>query len=414
MAWQRRGMNPRDPLRTAITHHNAGRLAEAERLYRDILRIQPNNPIASTLLARLALGAGRTDEARVLLLTALATAPDYMQAHNAAGECAEQAGDQTAARRAYRGAQLLAPEQAGALVSLGNLAQRDADAKNRARDTAITLYRRALAARPESIPAANNLAAALLKNQAPAAALDILEPVLRRDPCHVRANAYWITGLLAVGRGQEAERLIGLGSLVRPVRLDGQDAELRTDRLNADLVAALKQHPNLSTDWDPQQRAIRGGAIVPRLFEHHHPALSAFERRLRQTIDRYIAGLPDDPDHPYLSRKPSSYQIDAWGNLLGPGNHQSAHIHNQGWMSGVYYVSLPDGDTEQDPRAGWIEFNRPGYGIPTLGEPRGIEAVQPRPGMAILFPSYVWHGTIPFAGGGERISIAFDLHIKGA
>ena len=79
-------------------------------------------------------------------------------------------------------------------------------------------------------------------------------------------------------------------------------------------------------------------------------------------------------------------------------------------MSGVYYVAVPEPEPGDDPRAGWIEFNRPGYGIPPLSGSAGIETICPEPGMAILFPSYVWHGTIPFSGGGERISIAFDLH----
>ena len=409
-------MNLQDALRTAVAHHNAGRLAEAERLYREILRVQRDHPVASTLLARLALRAGRTDEARSLLSVALARVPDYMQAHNTAGECAEQLGEPVAASRAYRRALLLVPGQAGALVALGNLAQQDSDAEAPA--TAATtatavamLYRRALAVQPGSIPAANNLAAVLLKTLDPAAALAVLGPVLARDPGHVRANAYRTIALRAVGRDEEADRLIGFGSLVRAIRLDDHEPRDDPAAFNTGIAAAMKAHPNLSSDWDPRTRAIRGGAIVPRLFESRHPALAAFERRLRQAIDGYIAGLPDDPDHPYLSRKPSAYQIDIWGNFLGPGDHQSAHIHNRGWMSGVYYVSVPDHDAEADPRAGWIEFNRPGYGIPCLGGARGVEAMRPEPGMVILFPSYVWHGTIPFTGTGERISIAFDLHI---
>ena len=34
--------------------------------------------------------------------------------------------------------------------------------------------------------------------------------------------------------------------------------------------------------------------------------------------------------------------------------------------------------------------------------------VQPLPGRLVLFPSYLWHGTVPFEGG-ERLTIAFDV-----
>ena len=401
----RRAMNPQDSLRLAISHHNAGRIAEAERLYREILGALPGHPVAATLLARLALRAGRLGEARGLLATALASAPDYMQAHNALGDWAEQSGEPAIAHRAYRRALALAPGQADPLVKLGNLAQQAQDNAG-----ASIAYRRALAVHPGSVSAANNLAAALLKQADPAAALEATDRVLGREPSHVRATAYRTIALRALGRDGEADALIGLGALVRTVRLEVSAGQANAATFNADLAAALKTHPNLSKDWDPAQRAIRGGAIVPRLFEHQVPVINAFEKSLRAAIDAVIADLPDDPEHPYLAAKPSAYDLDIWGNLLGASDHQSAHIHNLGWMSGVYYVAVPEPEPGDDPRAGWIEFNRPGYGIPSLSGEAGIEAIRPEPGMAILFPSYVWHGTIPFSGAGERISIAFDLH----
>jgi hypothetical protein len=35
-------------------------------------------------------------------------------------------------------------------------------------------------------------------------------------------------------------------------------------------------------------------------------------------------------------------------------------------------------------------------------------AVQPVPGRLVLFPSYMWHGTIPFHATTARTTIAFD------
>ena len=39
------------------------------------------------------------------------------------------------------------------------------------------------------------------------------------------------------------------------------------------------------------------------------------------------------------------------------------------------------------------------------GAPRRV--VEPEPGRLVLFPSYMWHGTIPF-GSGDRLTAAFD------
>jgi hypothetical protein len=35
--------------------------------------------------------------------------------------------------------------------------------------------------------------------------------------------------------------------------------------------------------------------------------------------------------------------------------------------------------------------------------------IRPEEGLMLLFPSYMYHRTIPFAGDGTRISIAFDV-----
>lgn len=400
-------MTQDDILRLAISHHNAGRVGEAERLYRDILRQWPGHPVAATLLARLALRAGQLMEARSLLTTAIAGAPDYMQAHAAMADCLEQTKETALAVRSFRRALALVPGQATPMVSLGNLSQLDNND-----GPAATLYQRALTVQPRSIAAANNLAAASLKLGNPNAALEATDRVLAHSPGHVRATAYRTAALRALGRDEQVDALIGLDRLVRIIEIDIGDSHGDIATFNAELVQALETHPNLSRDWDPTQRAIRGGAIVPKLLTHRTPVLQAFEQKLRAAIDDAISALPDDPTHPYLAHKPRAYDLDAWANFLGRSDHQSAHIHNLGWMSGVYYVAIPAADPgpEENPRAGWIEFNRPGYGIPNPRGEAGIKTIQPRPGMAILFPSYVWHGTIPFKSSGQRISIAFDLH----
>jgi hypothetical protein len=35
--------------------------------------------------------------------------------------------------------------------------------------------------------------------------------------------------------------------------------------------------------------------------------------------------------------------------------------------------------------------------------------IRPQPGMLVLFPSYLWHGTVPFETGGRRLTAAFDV-----
>ena len=65
-------------------------------------------------------------------------------------------------------------------------------------------------------------------------------------------------------------------------------------------------------------------------------------------------------------------------------------------------------DTDQE-HAGWIEFGRPDCPMPPAFEPE-VTAVKPEAGMAVFFPSYFFHGTIPFRSAEERVGIAFDAY----
>ncbi len=96
--------------------------------------------------------------------------------------------------------------------------------------------------------------------------------------------------------------------------------------------------------------------------------------------------------------------------MLKAQGHQAAHIHPTGWMSGVYYVQLPEGlgSGEDGDLAGWIEFGRPADSFRVAYEPV-VETARPEEGLAIFFPSYVYHRTVPFDGPRARISIAFDV-----
>jgi hypothetical protein len=77
-----------------------------------------------------------------------------------------------------------------------------------------------------------------------------------------------------------------------------------------------------------------------------------------------------------------------------------------GWISSALYVALPPSPQLGAPPAGWIRFGAP---PPELGlELPSYQDVEPRPGRLVLFPSTMWHRTLPFESG-ERLVVAFDV-----
>lgn len=65
---------------------------------------------------------------------------------------------------------------------------------------------------------------------------------------------------------------------------------------------------------------------------------------------------------------------------------------------------MPDAVKDEKAKQGWIKFGEPSFDV-GLGIRR---AIQPVPGRLVLFPSYMWHGTISFHSDAARTTIAFD------
>jgi len=129
--------------------------------------------------------------------------------------------------------------------------------------------------------------------------------------------------------------------------------------------------------------------------------------RIEEAVTSFVAALPADEKHPFLSRRRNQFRYaGAWSSLLRDRGFHVNHLHPMGWISSCYYVTVPEETKDTKARNGWIKFGEPG-----LNEPLDIairRAVQPVPGRLVLFPSYMWHGTIPFHSASARTTIAFD------
>ena len=71
------------------------------------------------------------------------------------------------------------------------------------------------------------------------------------------------------------------------------------------------------------------------------------------------------------------------------------------------YLTVPEVSEDDPARKGWIKFGQTSL---NLGDEESIDlAVCPRPGMCVIFPSFCWHGTIPFESDDERMTIPCDI-----
>jgi hypothetical protein len=97
----------------------------------------------------------------------------------------------------------------------------------------------------------------------------------------------------------------------------------------------------------------------------------------------------------------------SWSVRLRTAGFHNNHVHPRGWISSAFYVDLPDSMREASTHDGCLAFGQPG--ILTAPLLHAEHVVRPQPGMLVLFPSYFWHGTVPFASDQTRLTVAFDV-----
>ena len=159
----------------------------------------------------------------------------------------------------------------------------------------------------------------------------------------------------------------------------------------------------------PLNQTLRGGTQTSGdLFARRVKEVQEVRAGIEHCVRRYIEDLDDDPGHPFLSRKSERFRFSgSWSCRLGQQGFHTNHVHLEGWISSCYYVSIPDAVDDSGSHAGWLKFGESNL---ELGKLECIEKiVQPKEGRLVLFPSYVFHGTVPFSSDEVRTTIAFDV-----
>jgi predicted Zn-dependent protease len=269
---------------------------------------------------------------------------------------------------------------------------------------ALALLEDAQARQPDDIDLqAGTGNAALLSGDAQKAAA-MLERVVAQVPHDHLSLARLSTAWRLLGDARD-ETLMGYDELVRIFDLEPPPGFGDMAAFNAELEGEL-QHLHRATRESLGQ-SLRGGTQTQgHLFAGGHVLVDLLRTRIDQAVSGYIAQLAHDPAHPLRGRRGRNFSYaGSWSSRLADCGFHTNHIHPMGWISSCYYVGLPAAVADETAKQGWIKFGEPNVDL-------GLSfrrAIQPRPGRLVLFPSYMWHGTIPFQGPEKRTTIAFDV-----
>ncbi len=238
-------------------------------------------------------------------------------------------------------------------------------------------------------------------------ALTLLETVAQQSPFDQRMWAY--KGLCWRMLGDERDEWLNdYNNTIEPFLIDVPEGYANLSQYLESLKATLSLYH--TTKQAPIDQTLRGGSQTHgRLLDRHDEPIQQLKHALRAPIEDYIAGLPKDDNHPFYGRNRGSYEFSAsWSIWLVKDGFHVNHIHTMGWASSSFYVDIPEYDAQQkEQKEGWIKFGESALGLGKTDTAQ--RSVQPEPGMLVLFPSYMWHGTIPYTGEADRITAPFDL-----
>jgi uncharacterized protein (TIGR02466 family) len=192
--------------------------------------------------------------------------------------------------------------------------------------------------------------------------------------------------------------------------VDTPEPEQRNAALREIILERRRTTPtlHLSNDggWHSDHQLLSWGG--PHMAEIVEMAQAAANHLTR---DR--SGQPARPD----------WIFSGWANVNGPGDGNLCHFHPGNVWSGTYYVD--DGGITADPSpGGTFEMLDPRGAAPAMLAPNlayagegglgagATEWIRPRPGLLVLFPSWLQHQVRAYRGTSERISIAFNLRVR--
>jgi len=195
----------------ALQHHRAGRLSEAEGLYRQILAVQPNCFEALNALGAVTCQLGRHGLAVEWIRQAITLQPNSAGAHSNLGAALAGQGRFDEAISAYRRALELKPDHVDAAYNLGN-ALRDCGRL----DEAVATYLRALEIKPDAAEVCNNLGIALGLKGRLDDAVSAYRRALEIKPEYAEARTNLGEALAETGRGDEAIAVLRRALELRP------------------------------------------------------------------------------------------------------------------------------------------------------------------------------------------------------
>lgn len=341
---------------------------------------------------------GKLDDAIVHFKQAIAMFPNYADAHNYLGECLRDQGNMEDAIKSYLDTLNLNPDHAGANYNMGEflyLAGRFDEAVDHFERSQLDDWQeRALYCTYK----AEHFDEFKTK----------LDEIVRTHKRHDAPFLATLSSHYARNFGVDDNYNFCKNGFDFVYQNSIQELAEPNSQFLKDL---LNDIDNTAIEVRAQGMIINGKQSAGNLFKRPEASFRKLGELVKQEFIKYknrFAGA----DCELIKSFPNELEFtSSWYVRLRRGGFVDRHIHEVGWISGAVYLVLPK--DKQDPLEGCFEYGLHGDNYPKKHDDFPVGIASPSVGDIVLFPSSLFHRTIPFNSNEERICIAFDLKPEG-
>lgn len=374
----------------ALSNKALGRTETAKKVFEDLLIHNPNNSIFLGNLANIYSDLGYLDKAIKLFNKAITSDPKSINSYNGLGN---------------------------ALINLGRTSE------------AIVAYNEVIKLDPLNKDCHYNLAEAYRKVPDYESAL---EHYTKSD--HRLSNSHHLEMLYLLNKKDkflerldylnsigEATPLLGSISTHSSIRYNLKDNNLfcknpfnyishstltSKEGFHEQLIEEIITfHDNDMANFRSQALIKNGKQSAGNLFLSNEVCIKSMKKIILKKIEEYREKF-NNSDDAFIKNWPKDYELYGWIISLKSGGSLSSHIHKLGWMSGSLYLNIPKGNNDS---SGNIIFSLDGANYPNDAKEFPKKEVNINKNDIVLFPSSVFHQTIPFVSEEKRITLAFDI-----
>jgi uncharacterized protein (TIGR02466 family) len=433
---------------------------EAVTSYQNALKLQANNADLWFNCAIALTQLNRVDDAVSAYQKAIKIQPNFFEAHGNLGTILQRQGKLDEAIKSYQAGLKINPQDARGYFNLGTVLRDKGELQ-----VAVEAYQKAIQLLPNYTDAHNNLGETLRDQGNMQAAVKSYQAALSLNPSHPNAN-YNMAEFLYLAKNYDdaityfersqlddwqARKLYCLYKAKKFDAFKANRDELAGSTKNiSPFLATLSTHHSINFDVpDPYNFCKNGldfvyqnkileadGKLLKDLLNDINTADIAKRKQGRLTNGQQSAGnlfkrpeqsfrtLAELIKQEFLHYKNKFLNADcelilsfpteleftsSWYVKMQQGGHLSAHIHEIGWVSGAVYLAMPP----ENGLEGAFEYGTHGDEYPILPPKTTanfpVAQIMPKVGDIVLFPSSLFHRTIPFSSNEARICIAFDL-----